>query len=167
MVMPQYQQQSEGVIRLKLISNDILNQLKHTLSGDVWDADKEEFVEDENKEPMLNPKGVNYIISIVASLNSRDVRLSNLDEKMIRQMALDTENQITDVLFLKKEEFDVDLSYASTIVNTVGNLVLSSLYRALNGFEQEKMKDIARVHETQQIIPPEKKVGMFGKFYAR
>jgi len=143
--------QHPSVVGLKLEVNEILDTLQYQLLCQEWDPTTESYRQLEGVNPFINDRGVKEIMSFVRIYISRLTMLSNLGEEMIKRIVLDFEYDLSDIIFSKYEQYEVDLDYASMIVNMFGSTILCTLYRSLLGFEQEKMVNAVRTVESHSF----------------
>ena len=142
-------QQDPSVIKLKLQVDEIIQEIYLQLSGLEWSEEHQGYTR--QREQMINPRGVDFLMMTIKPMVSRVAMLSNLDKDMILSIAKTVEEDIADVLVTKLADFEVDEAYLDTIVDIIGNAVLFTLMRSEGGFEQKQMQGMVKSVESHTV----------------
>ena len=99
----------------------------------------------------LNEDGRTAITTIIKSVVNTNTILSNLTEKEISKIIIDIGDEITMLLIMGHEDFDVDKRNLVTIVSLCCRMCYLSLKRCLNQGERIFLKTAIRSHETNIV----------------
>jgi len=168
MVAAQQDQINSELFRLKLVTEETLQDIENNLRGVDWDAQRGEW--HVVREPLMNDKGINAIMTnIVKPTVCKEIMLSHLEEQYIENMAIQFEDNLADLLFANFDEFELHSKQnMNNIVDWVGNMVYCALRRALKGGERTSLRG-SEVREimTQQTMMPGKRPGLFGGLFKK
>lgn len=120
----------------------LINQICHHLAGEEWDDEVNEYLQ--NGEEMINEDGRAKIRTILRSNINKAILYSDLTQSQINDIAFDIADALSDWLADKFQEYDVDPSDLSLVLNTVENNIFSFLRRAKAGGEREAISKIER-----------------------
>lgn len=142
---------------------NVVENLQHALSGNVWDYSNKEWVKGKLK-PFLNDEGVSTIITRVRSVVNQNTTMSNLDETTIKKMIISLGDELAIILFLNYQKWEVDKANLTTIVSMIQNMAFCALMRAWGEGERDLFKDTVRSGEQFNFRQSgDEQRGMFGK----
>lgn len=142
----------------------IVVELKHLLAG-------EEFDDTDNKwhkkyEELLNNEGINKVIGIMKGVVNTNTILSNLTDKEVNLLVWDVGVEITLLLVMKWEDYEVDKANLTTIVSLCCRTCFLALKRGMNHGEWDSINKTFRVGESvQQRMYPEGYGGSGGSLF--
>lgn len=139
--------QSDTIVQLKLIEEDVIEDLEHSLKGETYDPKTGTF-KVTSKKPLMNQSGAAYIVSVMRPLISKVMKLGYLEKDFVQTIAKEAENTVSKVIFVKHKEFDVDIAFATSIVVICGDQIMSTFSRAIDGFDQKQLGNTTRYSET-------------------
>ena len=133
-----------GLIEFFQDLKDILYEVENILKGKVPEyainkIDGRVVINDFRQldKPLLNDKGVSWVMLNLYSRLNKGIFMSNYDEDQINDRAMRCKQIIIDGLFENKEEFNVKtISDYFTIIGIIDDNVFSALRRALRGDEK-------------------------------
>lgn len=128
---------------------ELVAQIEHMLAGEVWNPTDEKY--EEKQTSFLNEDGRTAIATIIKSVVNTNTILSNLTEKEISKIIIDIGDEITMLLIMGHEDFDVDKRNLVTIVSLCCRMCYLSLKRCLNQGERIFLKTAIRSHETNIV----------------
>lgn len=149
----------ENLIKWQLEVDSIIERVEHMLRGDKPTYQNGSIIymppEDE-KEMLLNTKGVSEVMRILSLYVNRNTILSNYDEDTINWKMHDFGKELADLFFLKYEEFGwkdhEKRKLYPMIVRQVVDTVHSAYLRAYNGGERDSLRQARQIMQTENIM---------------
>ena len=142
--------QAQDLPRYQLDARDVINTIRLHLSGYYYDPFKEKWVKNE-EYAMLNEKGVNAILKIVAATLHKVIFLSNLSREKIEKLSQEVHKQTAKLLFENYEEYGVrEPRYIPIISLIAGMNVFAALKRAEDGRTAENIIEVQ--HTIERIV---------------
>lgn len=142
-------------------ADDLLAYLEHDLRSDSL-VDREGRLQwVTTGQPLLNEKGIRFIISSLRHICNKNTYMSNLDQKRVNTICLFTANSITKALFFNWREFGVSPDYYDVIIEKVNNVLELALRRGMNEGERKFLKSVEHI---QRIIEQPQEQGQGGIF---
>jgi hypothetical protein len=148
----------QNIIEWQLELDSILERVEHLLRGDkpTYIDGSMIFVPPTNpKDYILNEHGIGEIMRLLSLYINRNTILSNYDEPTINDKVYDFGCEVSDLIFLKYDEFGMDTSQKRKLypilVKELVDTVHSSYLRALHGGERESIRKAISVNEN--IMP--------------
>jgi len=142
--------------------------IERNLKGIEWGWDEEKKEENwmHSREPLMNDRGVNSIMTnIVKPVVNKEVMQSHLEEDYIEKMSVQFEDNLADTFFANYERFGITSKQdMNNMVDWIGNLVFVTLRRALRAGERNSMRqnDVREViTHTQGMQKPSMMGGLF------
>lgn len=147
----------------------ILVDLEHQLRGEVYAPDNKKSVEGwfVRETPLLNNKGINKIMLILRGVVNTNCILSNLDAKEVSNIIIDIGEELSFLLAMEYEEYDIRKANLTTIVNLCCRMYYFALKRGFNEGERRFLR--MSVRENVSVTPnaQEPKRGLFGKVFKK
>lgn len=154
----------QNIIEWQLELDSILERVEHLLRGDKPKYIKGNLIfvaPEKEEERVLNEYGVNEVMRLLSLYINRNTILSNYDEFTINYKVYDFGCELSDLLFLKYDEFGMNTPQKRKLywmlVRELTDTVHSSYLRALNGGERESIRKAISVSQTldnnQQFMP--------------
>lgn len=163
--MPQFRTGDDGkTIRWKVDPEDTIDEICHFLNGDSWDNEEEKWVVNRNPDLMLvNSRGIRAIETKLRSVLNKNVVLSNLEEEMINQIAMNSAINMIKLIYTSHDQFAIDKKNFDLVIEIIDNNVYSALRRAARGLTLNHLSTTQRYIEQSSMIATEKekKGGMF------
>lgn len=150
-----------NLIEWQLELDNIKEELKHLLRGDILKEDKKGnpyYVspDDDSLKP-LNEYGVQFIMNILSSYLNRNTILSNYDEDRIYKILYDIGYEITDQIYLNAEKMGLDtpdkIKRYPMIVLQLIHTIESAYNRAYKGGERESLRSARIVTQSDNMNP--------------
>ncbi len=164
----QQDQINSELFRLKLVTEETIQDIENNLRGVDWDAQRNKW--HKVRTPLLNDEGINSIMTnIVKPVVCKEILLSHLEEQYIDNMAVQFEDNLSDLLFANFDNFELKSKQnMNNIVDWIGNMIYCSLRRALKGGERTSLRG-SEVREimTQSSFTPQKSPGLFGGLFKK
>ncbi len=145
-LIPYAAQTSPDLIKWQLDPADIVEELMHSLKGEVWSTLHGKYVK--RYKPMMNEKGLNNLMGFLSIEISKIKILSNYKEEDVLKSSEEFNYILSDKLFIKYKEWEIDFSDLSTIRRMIGEAVFATLKRAENEGERRFLKLAERRIET-------------------
>lgn len=105
---------------------------------------------------IFNERGVAEIMRLLSNYVNRNTILSNYGEDIINEKMLDLGNEVTDLIYLKYEDFGLNnlekRKLFPIIVRQLVDICHSSYLRALHGEERESLRE-ARTVNQNEVFP--------------
>jgi len=140
-------QHSASSIIFQLSSTNLLIDIEHKLRGEIFDATAGENGEwIQTRQALMNEKGIGVVMSILSIHLSHFNVLSILTQDEINRICFNISTNLSDALYTKSTEFEIDKAFFLTLVDTIDNVVYINLKRALNG------KTLDLVMKTQKRV---------------
>ncbi len=147
--------ETQDLSRYQLDARDVLDTIHRYLSGWYYDPRKEKWIRNEDYA-MLNEKGVNAILKVVAAVLHKVIFLSNLSREKIEKFSEEIHRQVAKLVFENYEEYEVrEPRYIAIIPLIVGLNVFAALKRAENGMTADAIKEVS--HTIERIVTDKKK----------
>lgn len=142
---------SPTTVQYQLDAQEVLTTIRMHLEGWTTVIDPEtgeqRWVKREEFR-MLNEKGVNAVLKVVAGVMHKIVFLSKLSKGKIEEFAQEVHRQVAKMLFERYEEFEIeDPRYIPVITLIVGMNVYAAMMRAEGGMTSEKITEVQRTIE--------------------
>jgi len=157
------QQQSDNVSIYELEQDELIERIRHQLSGEVWDAQEARWIQ--INEPRANRKGIGHICSVIASHLDKNITLSHLSLKQIYQMAFEVSSVVTGIIFMKHTEYEIGPDDRDVIMTIIDHHVFANYMRALDGGERKHRETVIKSVESiveRQSMPQSGGGGLFG-----
>jgi DNA-binding transcriptional MerR regulator len=154
-IAPQF---NDNLIQWQLELDSILERVEHMLRGDKPKFENGSIIwkhPETADERIFNELGVAEVMRVLTLYLNRNTILSNYDEPTINTKMLDLGCDLSDLIFLKYEDFGLnDLKKRKLypmIIREIVDCVHSSYLRALNGGERESLIKRVTVQQSQQM----------------
>lgn len=145
--------QDESLIRFQLDASEELEILKANLLGLSWSEDKADYVSDSTKEPMINKKGANILISFLQPRVSKIFSLSNHEQQDIDARCLQFINDLTFLLGKHMREWEIkSFAVADNIIDLCDDIFRATALKSREGWEGNGIRQQHTVHEGREII---------------
>lgn len=119
---------SPETIRYQLGTEDLIESIEHNLKGERFNATKQIW---EKKEARLvNDEGIKTFMTIVSSKLNRNTFLSNLSEDDVLRIAMETRQNVGNLIFLNYGKFEIDKCNFDTVIQAIDHPVICALRRA-------------------------------------
>lgn len=145
-----YGQSSLILDEARFDTNRLLDELEHYLLGETKRTDNKGYVTWEKTGiPLLNSLGAKTIRTIFSVVINPNTLFSYLEKHQIIPMARIMGFKVSNTLYMKGEEFELDPAMHEVIVNALEDFYFITLNRALKGGER---KALAMILEERKII---------------
>ncbi len=153
-----HKQERQDLLRWQQDLDDGLEQLKHDLRREVFDYEKEIWVQeiqisgfDENNKPIyqklkpiMNERGIRMIECLLRPLLSRNLINSNLDEQMVYGMLRRTSDTLVNNIIYFNEEYDLEFGEWGHVMRLVKNVMIPTPFRAAMGWNKKMDSTISK-----------------------
>lgn len=157
LIASQYNQ--DNLIKWQLELDSILERVEHILRGDKPKMENGNMIfipAQKEEDKILNEQGVAEVMKILSMYLNRNTILSNYDEKTIRDKMLDFGFEVSDLIYLKYEDFGLNTlekrKRYGMIIRELVDVVHSALLRALNGGERDSLRQARQITQSEQIM---------------
>jgi len=160
-----YGQNQDSEVQFKLDGSRILNEIKHSLLGEIYDSQTGNYIKVGN--PLVSMAGVGKIIQILSfSVGNVDMRLSKISIGSINDALKETRNNLRRELILNsiyRPDPQVPLSVAEIriILEEITLCKETLLKRSVDGFTVAK-SNFSEMHSYQHLDPGQQQGGGFG-----
>jgi len=168
---PAQQQITDEFSKWQLWGEDIIEQLKHDLRAETFDADQGEtgrWIKGINVEALMNEEGINTTVSVIRMCGiNKFALLSNLDKEAIYKMVLEVVNELTLLYVIEHHKFGItSTAFASMIITKIHYFLQNALLMAADGEMRKYLgTTVQEVRQYRTPLKEEKKGGsMFGLF---
>ena len=151
----------DNLIKWQLELDSILERIEHMLRGDkptyrngniLWMPPKNE------NERIMNEYGIAEIMRVLLNYVNRNTVLSNYREEVINTKMLDLGTDLTDLVFLKYDDFGLDTlqkrKLYPIIIRELVDICHSAYLRALHGGERESLREARQVTQMEHPMMP-------------
>ena len=135
-----------SLVKWQLDYEKDLQRLKHEWSGEEQIITNKGIAWERKLKTKMDDEGINTIIPYMRSLISK-APLSNLTEDNINSICLTSGSHISDIIFLKYDDFQMDKCYCSLIVWQMCETIFIVLKRAQDEGEREFLKNTTHTSE--------------------
>lgn len=146
---PMPPQLSPDVIRYRLESDDLLDNLRHDLKGEEWI--------DSKWVPMygrwINEQGLSTILSIASRYVNRGSYLANLTTDQINFKCHSLRIELARLVFKKYKLYEIDPAKRKLLIRKILDNIHLSLSRSENAFESQ---ELGKTTSNQHIIHEDK-----------
>lgn len=126
---------------LQLLTSDILEDIEHQLKGEIYNEEKDEWV-NKGEKLILVDKGIHEVLTHMYTFLNRNVILSELSDPEIRTIMQVLDEEITYFLAEKADIYtNNDITKLDLIKRIITHTAFFSLKRALNRGEGQLLKD--------------------------
>jgi len=137
----------------------MLVEIKHILRGDSWDDEGKKWKS--TKHPQINEIGITSIMADLYPIINQNTTLSELDKEEISKVMISIAHRIVVKLAVSGEDFGIDESNYSTVLDGIRYQMLMTLKRSQEGGERKLWRTTIRSTDTRVSRPPEEKRGGF------
>jgi hypothetical protein len=133
--------------------NSTIEEIEHLLRGDVAVTDERQNIvwQHEEKNEILNDKGVRDIIRIIKGYVNRNKIFSDYDDPTICDKVFDFGRRLNDLFFLKYDEWGMDTEekrkMTDMLVNQIVDMIHDTYLRARHGKERDTLRKIYTINE--------------------
>lgn len=106
---------------------------------------------------LINENGLRVISTNLRGYLNKNIILSNLDNEMIKRIALENAKQIILLIFTTYDKYDIKRENFSTILRIIDVNIYSALLRAKDGFFVNHLSTTHRYIESNTLTQQEKK----------
>ena len=151
-------QQEASSIRYQLETNDALEELRSELLGLSWDEDKQKYVRDPNKIPLMNEKGTNSILTTLKSRSNKMFSLSNHEQHDIDQRCKRYIDNLSIELARHRKDFDIN-SFARlhSVIDLADDIFRATILKSHRGWEGDGIRKQQSIVEQRQTVTQEDK----------
>lgn len=139
-------QSDPDLIKHLLDSEPVLRELQIAWLGLVMGEDGKML---QVGQPMMNFKGVYQVINLIRPVYNHFACMSNLSEDEILPMIEELQHNISELLFKKDDDFELDGDYKDVIIDNARRMALTGLNRAKN---QGEKVFLSKTHESKQLF---------------
>ena len=160
-------------------SADALAEFEHNLRGEVPIIEGGDIVKWEQRgERLANDQGIRFLISFIQINTGKTTHLTYLSHDQIRQKMEVLHGKLINVIFARREEFDIKKEHRDVIILSTMNFIHNAYQRALLGGERDFLSDTMKQsisynmtgdsHMGQQVMapPPPQRRGI-GRLFGR
>ena len=144
---------------------DIITQIQHNLRGEIYDSEKDRWVETGIR--YMNEQGIGAISLILTQYINKNTFLSNLDNDIILEIVRNVNYDIKNTILVNQEKFEIKGEDRSIITNAIVTAIYESLRRAYQEGEKRFLKLIQQreIVRTTAPIDQQQKQGwwIFGR----
>jgi len=136
--MPGYGQMNETIAAMRWQSDEIVKQLYETLGGYKTTIDHNNNLvasRDTHKKAMINDDGLQRLIAIIKSKVNATTSLTNIDEEQALLCVQDTLLSVNAAIAKEWQNWQITITDAYLIQNTINDIVFSQMMRAVGGHE--------------------------------
>lgn len=144
--------------RWQLDPKDVLELIEHTLRGEVWKSSKDgksgAWAAMEGVDPLMNEKGIQFVLKKVTAVVNRVVIMSNLEEYAMNEILEDTSFYLSANMIMRfwpNNDWEMDFKDFNEVYWMVMLLVESCLNRAKLDGERKKLYEAQKLQETHVI----------------
>ena len=112
------------------------------------------------KKPLINDKGLNTLIGIIDGFFAPELQWSKLSKEVIAKTCEDLFCDIAEAIFVNHEEWEIDLTSATLIMDEIGHAIYSFLLRAEGALLLDRITTASERREI--VMPQEQRGGLFG-----
>lgn len=143
---PGYQGQADPeLIKHLLDPNPVLMELQMAWLG-LTTNEKGDVIQ--IGKPLMNMRGVFQILNLIRPVYNHFACMSNLSEDEIYGMIEELQHNISELLFMKDDDFELDNDYKDSIIDNSRRMALTGLNRAKN---QGEKVFLSKTHESRAI----------------
>lgn len=145
---------SETSLQYQIDANQILEELEHTLKGEVIIQNTEtntiSWVTPQNIRPLINEDGINSVLMLLRSRLNKIFILSDFSEENIRNMVEALGQAIIDDFYLNWTTYKIkDQAAASYIQNLICDTYFATLRKGHEGNYLKFLRSTQSIHEIQ------------------
>ena len=151
-------EENENLIRWQLDIKQELNRIERLLRKQIPKRDKDGeiyYIDPEPEQMILNERGIQEILNILAWYLNKNIILSNFSEKQIDQRMLQFGYEVVDFIYLNYERYGLDtpekIKHFNMIVMNIVNSVEAAYNRALKGGERDSLRTARSVTQTEPL----------------
>jgi len=142
------QQQADNVSIYELDQEALIEKVRHTLAGEIYDPETDMWVADPDLQPPMNHKGVHFFMLKFGGHLDKNVTLSNLTIERIHMMIYEIEVAILEIFFKRAQEFEIKQENMDYIKQIVAQQIYANLLRALDSGERKHRETLIKSVES-------------------
>lgn len=150
---------NENLVRWQLDVKEELERIEHLLRKHIPKVDTEGniyYAEPKPEDVLLNETGVNEILNLLSWYLSKNIILSNFDEKTINLRCLQFGQYLKDFIFNNYENFGLNtkekIKHYPILVMNILNTIEASYRRAMNAGERTNLRTARQVSQVEPIM---------------
>lgn len=145
---------TEGALHYQLEVQNIIEDVEHTLKGEVFLYDRktgqQRWQTGHGIRPLINDRGINSILMILKSRITKIFILSDLEEKTIENITINIGTNVIDDLYYNWDEYEIkDDAAASLILSLVTDSVYATLRKGYMGNYLKFLRSTQTIQEVQ------------------
>ena len=161
-----YSEINSDFYRLKLETHPTLARIYENWLRVEWDPDEQKLIKMANQEPIINERGARDCLTVLIDIVNKENIQGNLDDDYIRITAIELANNISNLLFMNHELYEITNPInCAIIVDDCATIIYATLTRALNAGERNSLKPVAEVKETIMQQNQQKKKNMLAGIF--
>lgn len=160
-----YLPEDPSFVKYSLDVQEIIENLKHDLSGEKeeWSEEEGKWVwkPDPNSERLVNDKGISVITSLLRTHINKDTILSTLEKSEIANICSSLHMTLATLFIMRRQDFEIRREHLSVLEEKIMNLIFMTLKRACGGEEKLFISKTQRSIEKRSYdTGPEKRRGI-------
>ena len=145
-----------------------VSNIKHTLAGEEFDSEKEQWVKIMGYNPILNEMGINNIGVFMKLLITKNTIFTKYSEQQMRPVLIMLEKDINHHLRANARNYEIAPENYGALFNMIVQPIESAMKRSQDGFNAGFIGDMTRQINTnsEMVRPmyfPEKREGIISK----
>lgn len=147
-----------GFSQWSLDPRDVLEQMEHTLRGEVWSSGADgkggAWFKAPGMTPLMNEAGIQYVLREMSATVNRVVIMSNLTEKNVNNILWDRGHDLAADMtrrFWDKNDWDMNRKDFDMVHAFIMLFYEAAIKRAQEDGERKKLYEAQRVNETHVI----------------
>jgi len=151
-------EKDENLVKYQLDVKEELVRIEHLLRGHIPKIDEEGNIyydQPEDSIRILNEKGVNEILNILAWYLNKNIILSNFDETEVALRCKQFMSFLADFIANNYQRFGMDnkdkIKHYPMLVLNITNTIEAAYHRAIGGEERKSLSTARHITQTQPI----------------
>src|SRR3990167_794896 len=145
---------TEGAIQYQVETGVIIEELEHSLKGEVLKVDEEgrpEWLKLDEWQPLINDYGLSRIMVIIRTRANKIYTLTSYNEEDIIRMTVDVGENVIDLIYTNWNEYEIkDAPSASMITDMVCDTVYAVAKKSHNSRFLRHIGSIQSINEVGQ-----------------
>lgn len=162
-----------AVARWELENDDIIEELRHSFRGEIYDYKKREYTLTPYSKPIMNDAGINSVLSVINNYLNKNTTLSYLEKQDIFNTMEALMWSLQKSLILNYEVYELNImNDYELVLSLVEHGVYSSLMRAFEGKTMEYRRKVISAHENiiqreQTVDKTSRAKGLFSNLFGK
>lgn len=139
----------DSTIRWLTSTQDLLEMLEHRFRAETFDIQTQKWVKKEKAKPYMNELGIHDVMTEMEAKIQRVNMTTLLGENDVKRICRETSYGLTQLIYLKWEEYEIDKANVDQVIRICVDLIESISRKSLKAGDRTSIFGSLRVGENK------------------